>query len=533
LNRERQAASKVARVGVIVDDGAERRDWAQAVVDSLDVVGLECTCTYLVPGGTPRPLPYAVSLYGRLDRLLSRRWTRRAGASARPGTEVNVSTDGRLPAADTPASHRLDAVIDLRAEWRAAPWGDDGVARLGIEFAGEPDDGYPLLFRSLADGRHTTTIRATGATPAGRADGEDAPLESTVALVPGSVCASQLAAARESSVVLGRAVRRFAGARPSTPGAPPPTLPRGDGVVASGAPPGPRRAALRLTAERIGSTVRRRLEKVWIEQWVVGLRTIQPGRGPASPEGYELVDPPPGRGYADPFLAQHGGRTYLFVEDIDLATGRGAIAVMEVFPDGRTSVATTVLERPYHLSYPNVFEDGGEWYMIPESASNDTIELYRSKRFPYDWEPPQVIMAGLRARDATVMRARGAYWLFCALETPPGGRHQDLAVFTSDHLLGPWREHPSNPVVSDVRRARPAGAFLDLDGDLVRPAQDCAVRYGGEVVFNRVLHLDGERYAEEALARLGPQWHPGLLATHTYNRAGGFEAVDGVLRRRR
>jgi hypothetical protein len=41
-----------------------------------------------------------------------------------------------------------------------------------------------------------------------------------------------------------------------------------------------------------------------------------------------------------------------------------------------------VLERPYHLSYPYVFFVGDDAFMLPETAANGAIELYRAVSFP-------------------------------------------------------------------------------------------------------------------------------------------------------
>jgi hypothetical protein len=42
-----------------------------------------------------------------------------------------------------------------------------------------------------------------------------------------------------------------------------------------------------------------------------------------------------------------------------------------------------------------------------------------------------------------------------------------------------------------------------------------------------VVKLTTEEYSEELLHAVRPDWAPGLVTTHTYNRAGGFEVVDG------
>jgi len=99
--------------------------------------------------------------------------------------------------------------------------------------------------------------------------------------------------------------------------------------------------------------------------------------------------------------------------------------------------------------------------------------------------------------------------------------------------LGPWTAHPANPVRSDARRARPAGALFAHDGALFRPAQICVPRYGAGLSINRVLRLTPHSYAERQVERVLPDAAQGLLGLHTMNRAGDLTVADAFTRRRR
>ena len=103
----------------------------------------------------------------------------------------------------------------------------------------------------------------------------------------------------------------------------------------------------------------------------------------------------------------------------------------------------------------------------------------------------------------------------------------ELYLFFADAPEGEWQPHPRNPVVSDVRRARPAGRVFARDGELIRPSQDCSIRYGGAVMFNRIVQLTPTDYAEVPAGRMGPGWLRGGLGTHTFNSDSEYEVVDG------
>ena len=62
---------------------------------------------------------------------------------------------------------------------------------------------------------------------------------------------------------------------------------------------------------------------------------------------------------------------------------------------------------------------------------------------------------------------------------------------------------------------------------LIRPSQDCSTGYGRAVVLNRIDLLTPTEYRETAIARIEPNWAPGLIGTHTYNATESIEVVDG------
>jgi hypothetical protein len=206
---------------------------------------------------------------------------------------------------------------------------------------------------------------------------------------------------------------------------------------------------------------------------------------------------------------------------------------MEIDRDGNASTPVPVLERPYHLAYPNVFRWSDEWYMIPDTSRNKTLEVYRSNRFPFDWELHTVMMENIRAADATLFETNGRWWLFAAVAEQDVPNYDELCIFYGSSPLGPWTAHPQNPVKSDVRSARPAGRLFWKDRTLYRPAQDCSRRYGYAISLNKVITLTPSEYEEVEVSKILPNWRPDLVATHTLNSCPGLTVVDMRARRLR
>jgi len=243
---------------------------------------------------------------------------------------------------------------------------------------------------------------------------------------------------------------------------------------------------------------------------------------------YDFVPDGGGRYFADPFVLMHEGTAHVFCEEYPFGTRKGIISHFTVSRDGEVSSPRCVLERPYHLSYPFVFAEGGKIWMIPETSTNGTIELYRAERFPDVWVLDAVLVEDVVASDATLVTHEGRRWLFASLAEPGGSTWDSLGLFHAPSLAGPWTPHPLNPVVIDVRAARPAGMMFQRDGRLFRPAQDCSRNYGYALNLFEVTRLDPDGYVQRQVRHLPapPAWR--VDGVHTLNQAEGLEVIDCV-----
>lgn len=270
------------------------------------------------------------------------------------------------------------------------------------------------------------------------------------------------------------------------------------------------------------------------DDWFIAYRRAAPLLGPvASEEPTVIVRAPRGRFYADPFLTERDGKTFLFFEDFAYQNRKAVISLIEIDADGNASNPEPVLELDYHLSYPSIFEWRGEIYMLPESKENRTVEVFRALDFPRGWRRECVLMTGVSTVDSTMLAFRNKFWLFTSgMSTSEQlfAGDESLSLFYSDTPFGPWKAHPKNPIVTDVRNCRPAGSLFFESGQLLRPAQDCSERYGKLVRLNRVDVISEEDYAESPFATLNPDWLPGNLGSHNYAQSAGYQVVDGRTR---
>jgi hypothetical protein len=291
---------------------------------------------------------------------------------------------------------------------------------------------------------------------------------------------------------------------------------------------------LRYLPNLIGGLIRRRIRKLDSRPfyWQTAYRRLD-GAGVAedgslSGAPFALLPDDGKRFFADPFVIERDGRTFLFVEEFPYALARGVISVAELGTDGRFGMPRQVLAEPHHLSYPQVFELDGEVWMIPETSAARQVVLYRAERFPDRWVRHATLIADREISDATLLERDGRFWLF-GTERQSQGNHSDtMVVYSADRLDGPWLPHPMNPVLIDRSAARPGGAFLQQGERLFLPVQDGTRAYGGGLGLAELVELNQQvvRFGAPRPVRPGKAWS--RLGIHTLNRAGGIEVIDSA-----
>lgn len=233
------------------------------------------------------------------------------------------------------------------------------------------------------------------------------------------------------------------------------------------------------------------------------------------------------RFYADPFPVLHRGEVTLFVEDYIHRTGKAILSAVAFGPNGPAGTPKPVLELPYHLSYPFVFERDGQMWMVPESSASRSVDLYRATAFPGGWVKEATLLSDIVASDATLVEHGGRWWMFATVRDGGGAFSDQLHLWSAPDFRGPWTPHPKNPLLIDIASARPAGRMVSRDGQLLRPVQDCRRSYGAALGIARVTRLDDTGFEQvvETILNPGAGWVGRKL--HTLNEAGGLEFIDG------
>jgi hypothetical protein len=244
------------------------------------------------------------------------------------------------------------------------------------------------------------------------------------------------------------------------------------------------------------------------------------------------ISPPKNYIWADPFPIETNGKTYIFIEQ-QIGYDNGTLGYIELYPDLSHSSFVSILEKDYHLSFPNIFflnQNGQKvWYMIPESHENKTIDLYSAVNFPCDWKHEMTLMDNVEAVDTVVFFYNGEWWLFTSIGTRDIPANRNFSVFYAGTLFSnAWTPHPQNPIYTEADNSRMAGAvFCNRDSGLLnRPAQSCVKEYGERTHINEIIELSPDLYKERIIKTIYPERRFHAVCTHTINYSENYMVRD-------
>lgn len=261
------------------------------------------------------------------------------------------------------------------------------------------------------------------------------------------------------------------------------------------------------------------------------------GKGDFSKAGLSGIKPlemPKGVLRGDPFLFEHCNQLYAFFEEYSYKRKLGKISCGVIAGEnGEYSIVDVkdVLVRDHHLSYPQIFEEDGDIYLIPETRAAKRVEVYRCVSFPDKWELYATAFDGEEIVDTTYYRdENGDRWLFLSK-----GRmfKPELHIFKIDSLkLKEITAHRENPIFIDCRKGRSGGAIFKRGYELLRPSQVSTYgTYGNGLEISRVKKLTLEEFEDEPVMTIKPDFRKGLLGIHHMHQYGDSYIFDAQFKR--
>ena len=271
--------------------------------------------------------------------------------------------------------------------------------------------------------------------------------------------------------------------------------------------------SVKFVARQTKRSARIRMQRGKLQRWFLAVRRrhsdFYKNLGTFSPSYFEEL-PLRGTHMADPFVVTDKRRTWLFYEYVPLGARKGRLGCMALAQNSKPSKPEIVLQKDYHLSYPCVFSHRGEFFMIPESSADRTVQLYRATKFPFEFQFETNLVEGLSAVDTTPFFHEGRWYFFTTTTEP----FLETFLFWSDSLGGKWELHPISPISSSVRNTRGAGHLFLSEWPAASPGAGllCAIRLRDHdksnqpAVADRIRRTAGGPHISELAA--GPAWNP-------------------------
>jgi hypothetical protein len=248
---------------------------------------------------------------------------------------------------------------------------------------------------------------------------------------------------------------------------------------------------------------------------------------------------PKGVFWADPFLYRHKDQLYVFFENYSYKTKRGKISAGKIIEseskskNGKYRVVDVcdALALDFHMSYPQIFEDGGEIFLMPETCQNKKLEIYRCVRFPDKWELYASAFDGEEIVDATYYRdSEDSKWLFVNKGRAP---EAELRIYKIDGpKLKNITPHKLNPLLMDSKSARSGGALFTYQNEIYRPSQiNTHGVYGKGLQISKITKLSLDEFETEAVISIEPNFKKGLVGLHHLHQYEGCFVFDACYKR--
>jgi len=239
--------------------------------------------------------------------------------------------------------------------------------------------------------------------------------------------------------------------------------------------------------------------------------------------------------WADPFILNYKEENYIFFENYNYKTKKGKISCGTI-KNGELIAITDVLDLDYHLSYPYIFKENGDIFLMPETVNNNRLELYKCIVFPDKWELYSTAFEGEKVVDAFFYDdSDNQKWLFVNKQADENTAFDsELFIYKVDTLkLENLEPHTKNPVIINSKKARNGGAIFKYKNEIYRPSQaNIDGIYGRALNINKIEKLTLDEYIEKDTVTVYPNFHRGLISMHHLHQSDGLFVIDAAYRKK-
>ena len=186
----------------------------------------------------------------------------------------------------------------------------------------------------------------------------------------------------------------------------------------------------------------------------------------------KIIKPPKNYFWADPFHFRYKNKNYVFFESYSYLRKKGEIACGELNKNKKENFKI-IIKKNYHLSYPFIFKDKKNIYLIPETFQNKNLQIYKCVNFPFKWKLYATAFKNQSLVDTTILKLKKNIWLFTnQMKEELNEFNQTLYLYkTNNFKLKKLIPHKKNPIITNFSGGRNAGAIFRIGNKLIRPSQ--------------------------------------------------------------
>ena len=182
-----------------------------------------------------------------------------------------------------------------------------------------------------------------------------------------------------------------------------------------------------------------------------------------------------------------------------------------------------------HLSYPFIFMENNDIFVICEAYKSKKLNLYKINKTDLSLEKVREIFPNQEAIDPTIIKFNDKYWLFYSMKEKAD---ENLYLAYANSLSENFIQHPQNPIKSCKASSRSAGTPFILNNEIYRPAQNCQKFYGEKIVINKINILNEKEFSEDfsyeiSVPKNFKDSQNNFIGIHTISSFGNETLIDG------
>jgi hypothetical protein len=249
--------------------------------------------------------------------------------------------------------------------------------------------------------------------------------------------------------------------------------------------------------------------------------------------GFKKLKNPFGKWAADPFVINYKGITYVFAEMAGIASRKGDIYCLNLASEKKKW--KKCISSNFHMSFPNIFAIGDDFYMVPETAHDCSVTIYQAQKMPTKWLKNKVLYVdeqSIHPVDNVPLPFDSGPFQNAFLSYIRKDNHNFLALFKKENDAFSLKLS----IGDEESKLRPAGNIFTYKNKYYFPSQDCSKTYGGGLIINELVDSSSFKFSRQSF-EIFPKdvVKSGLekrcVGIHTYNSNQDFEVIDIISRR--